>query len=185
VRFDYERVRGWQVRLPHWHPLSLQLNREYTEFFSDGRCGGEREAHDAAKTRRDALMKDVTTPAGSRPVANTVHKRSSSGVVGITLAFREGRPGENAFSWRVVWQEGPRKSRRRNFCVATYGFAEALEKAIQLREEKTGLKFSDEQRLEALALHKHVVRYCRTGKHPVLKPLTQQMRASQARLATL
>jgi hypothetical protein len=181
VRFDYDRVRGWQVRLPLWHPLSVKRGREYTEFFSDKQYGGDRGAHSTAGHRRDALMAGVVPPDSPRPQANTVHKRSSSGAVGITLAFREGRPGESAFSWRVVWQESPKKTKRRTFCVATYGFEEALEKALAIREKKTGLKFSKEQRLEALALHAHVVRYCKTGKRPILKPLKTQVRARHAR----
>jgi hypothetical protein len=173
-------ARGWQVRLPHLHPLSIPLTREYTEFFSDNKNGGERGAYEAAKARRDKLMTGIAVPVGQRALANTRHMRSSSGVVGITLAFRAGRSGESAFSWKVVWRDKARTTHRRTFSVAAYGFAEALEKAVQLREKKTGLKFSDEQLLEALELHRHVVRYCKTGKIPILKPLLSQVRASRA-----
>lgn len=188
VRFDNPRAHGWQVRLPRWHPLSSG-DREYTEFFSDSRFAGPAPAKEAARARRDELFAQAGLPL--RLKAPTTNKSNTTGLVGVSLAFDSRYKGETAFSWVALWSEQDGHKRRQKFRLSVYGFEEALRRAIELREEKTGLMFSEEQVLYALSLRSEVDHYASTGRRPRRKaarpgrtkpPAVSGPRASAAQL---
>lgn len=161
VRFDNPRARGWQVRLPLWHPLSTQ--REYSEFFSDRKHGGSTKAKAAARSRRDDLFAQVSLPLRLR--AATTNSGNTTGLVGVGLAFDSRYKGLAAYSWVAIWNEAGRQ-RRRRFQLSVHGFERALQQAVELREKQSGLEFSEEHLLQALALWSEVDCYVRTGTRP-------------------
>lgn len=158
TRFDGPTAQGWQVRMPPWF-----LVTGYTQFFPDKVYGDANAALASARKLRDKLFKAANLEM--RLKGHTTSKKSTSGLVGVSLVFAEGRTGAHAYSWKAQWTEDG-IPKRRNFSVGKYGFDGALTRAVQVREEKTNLKFTAEHLEQAQQLKAEVEAYVRSGDRP-------------------
>lgn len=76
-------THGWQVRVSH-------AGKRQTKFFADRKYGGRDKALDLAIKHREKLLAERPEPNG--PVERRAQARSTSGVAGIRLAFKNQTP---------------------------------------------------------------------------------------------
>lgn len=157
VRLESARVRGWQLRLPAWHPRS-----EETTLYSDSAYGGPEAALLAARQARDAAFTAEGLPL--RWGGHWRHRGNRSGIVGITLTFRPRSitPSLAAFSWDAKWVEGGRQ-RRQAFALHSLGFGAALLAAIEKRTTMTGMSPEPAQVARAMSLRSAVEHHIASG----------------------
>lgn len=143
VRLDGVRVRGWQLRLPPWHPEG-----PLTRLFSDSLYGDAQASYRAARQERDRAFSRHELPLqiGGR-VANALN---TSGLVGVMLKH-DHRRGRSGWLWVALWSEN-KKARRRAFAASRWGFEGAFWKAVELRQRRTGLIYTNEQIRQARQL---------------------------------
>lgn len=131
VRFDYDRARGWQVRIPTWVSGTAEAR-----FFPDRRHGGARGAFIAAKCFRDERFAAAGVTGLIRPY-RIRDKRNQSGVVGVSLARRPHKNGKVYYAWTVLWNDRGTPHKKR-FSVGVLGYEEAFRQACAWRSRKTG-----------------------------------------------
>lgn len=161
VRVDGERSKGWQLRLPKWHPMGPA-----TRLFSDQSYFGPVGAYAAAKAARDVYFDGLPLT----PNAYVSNSRTSSGISGVNLNFASRLKGASAFSWVACWMENGKQHKLR-FSVAMYDFVNALDLAIAMRENKAGVVVTPEQRAQAMSLKAEVDAWINHGTMPQLKPV--------------
>lgn len=141
---DMRGTKGWQLRLPRWHPMY-----PYTEMFSDSVFEGTESALLAAKKRRDTFI-------AKQGYALSVNRHSRKklgepGVMGLSLAQDARRLPKIVWYWAVYWSPEGRQVRR-VISLKKLGFSKALSKAVQLREKALGQEYDDEELLQTALL---------------------------------
>ncbi len=144
VRCEGLKVCGWQVRIPAWHPQG-----PLSKLFSDRLNGGRRQAKVAARKFRDDVFATSSLCVPKTKTAHANHSTNSTGVIGVSFTARhtEGRPGQTSdqdtgyLYWTAYWSLAG-KQQKRNFAVSKYGFIGAWEKAVALRQKKSGRIYS-------------------------------------------
>lgn len=144
VRCEGLRICGWQVRIPPWHP-----HGPFSKFFSDRLYGGNRQAKLAARKFRDDVFAASLLIVPKTKAVHADHSTNTSGLVGVTLSMRhtEGRTGQTSdrdtgyVYWTAYWSADGMQPKR-NFSVKKFGFIGAWEKAVALRQEKSGRVYS-------------------------------------------
>lgn len=132
TRMDHGNTHGWWVRVyKDSKPVESKL-------FSDGVHGGKLKAKKLAQEHRDLIVKKhKIVPVHLRKTReHSVDKRSSSGMVGVTLSV-----AEKAGSLRVHWSArfmDKGKQRNVSFSVRKYGFEGAFKQAVKVRCEAIG-----------------------------------------------
>jgi len=90
VRIDIEadeenphrsQTHGWQVRVSF-------RGRRRTKFFADQKYGGRDEALKLAVAQRDAMLAEREAMHEAGPVERRAQSRSTSGIAGVRLAFK-------------------------------------------------------------------------------------------------
>lgn len=127
TRMDHGNTHGWWVRVyKDSKPVESKL-------FSDGVHGGKLKAKKKAQAHRDAVVrKHRIVPVHLRKTReHSVDKRSTSGVVGVTLSRAE-KAGSLRVHWSARFME---KGRQRNvsFSVRKYGYEGAFRRALKAR----------------------------------------------------
>jgi hypothetical protein len=146
VRCQGERVSGWQVRVPSWHPKGPS-----TKLFSDKVLGGEPQSRQQALVYRDAMFEGVPSSIEhTRKRFHSLQANNSSGLPGVNYITRHnpGRQGQTEdpdtgyIYWAAYWNSPEGVQKRKLFAVAEFGFLGAWQRAVSLRQEKTGQEFS-------------------------------------------
>jgi hypothetical protein len=140
VRCEGLKVCGWQVRIPAWHPQG-----PFTKLFSDRLHGGNRKAKAAARKFRDDVFAGSSLFVPHSKAAHANHSTNLTGVVGVAFTRRHnpGRAGQTDdqdtgyLYWTACWSHAGMQHKR-NFAVSKYGFIGAWEKAVELRQKKSG-----------------------------------------------
>jgi len=131
IRIDGKRSHGWQVK------FSFQ-EREISKFFSDGKYGSVEKALDEARNFRDSFLVDWQAVKTTQGV--TKHPSDVGKVMGVFFVKGKKKANSHEYSshWRAQWNtpEGERKFA--NFFVATHGYEEAHNLAVQARLAGTG-----------------------------------------------
>ncbi len=127
TRMDHGNTHGWWVRVyKDSKPVESKL-------FSDGVHGGKLKAKKKAQEHRDLVVKKhKIVPVHLRKTReHSVDKRSTSGVVGVTLSVAE-KAGSLRVHWSARFME---KGRQRNvsFSVRKYGYEGAFRNALKVR----------------------------------------------------
>ncbi len=127
TRMDHGNTHGWWVRVyKDSKPVESKL-------FSDGVHGGKLKAKKLAQDHRDLVVnKHKIVPVHLRKTReHSVDKRSTSGVVGVTLSVAE-KAGSLRVHWSARFME---KGRQRNvsFSVRKYGYEGAFRNALKVR----------------------------------------------------
>ena len=127
TRMDHGNTHGWWVRVyKDSKPVESKL-------FSDGVHGGKLKAKKMAQDHRDLVVKkNKIVPVHLRKTReHSVDKRSTSGVVGVTLSVAE-KAGSLRVHWSARFME---KGRQRNvsFSVRKYGYEGAFRNALKVR----------------------------------------------------
>ncbi|HHH48616.1 MAG TPA: hypothetical protein ENK51_07000 [Gammaproteobacteria bacterium] len=127
TRMDHGNTHGWWVRVyKDSKPVESKL-------FSDGVHGGKLKAKRMAQAHRDQVVKKhKIVPVHLRKTReHSVDKRSTSGVVGVTLSVAE-KAGSLRVHWSARFME---KGRQRNvsFSVRKYGYEGAFRNALKVR----------------------------------------------------
>ncbi|VAW93221.1 hypothetical protein MNBD_GAMMA20-1717 [hydrothermal vent metagenome] len=127
TRMDHGNTHGWWVRVyKDSKPVESKL-------FSDGVHGGKLKAKKKAQIHRDLVVKkNKIVPVHLRKTReHSVDKRSTSGVVGVTLSVAE-KAGSLRVHWSARFME---KGRQRNvsFSVRKYGYEGAFRNALKVR----------------------------------------------------
>lgn len=127
TRMDHGNTHGWWVRVyKDSKPVESKL-------FSDGVHGGKLKAKKKAQDHRDLVVKkNKIVPVHLRKTReHSVDKRSTSGVVGVTLSVAE-KAGSLRVHWSARFME---KGRQRNvsFSVRKYGYEGAFRNALKVR----------------------------------------------------
>jgi len=127
TRMDHGNTHGWWVRVyKDSKPVESKL-------FSDGVHGGKLKAKKMAQDHRDLVVKKhKIVPVHLRKTReHSVDKRSTSGVVGVTLSVAE-KAGSLRVHWSARFME---KGRQRNvsFSVRKYGYEGAFRNALKVR----------------------------------------------------
>ena len=132
TRMDHGNTHGWWVRVyKDSKPVESKL-------FSDGVHGGKLKAKKMAQDHRDLVVrKNKIVPVHLRKTReHSVDKRSTSGVVGVTLSVAE-KAGSLRVHWSARFME---KGRQRNvsFSVRKYGYEGAFRNALKVRFSAIG-----------------------------------------------
>ncbi len=141
VRLDAPGTHGWQLRVPAWHPEG-----PFTRYFSDLRYGSPHKAFLAAREERDAVFQAAALPVkpkGRRP-CGPVGARNRSGLSGVFI-----QQNRQVWYWVAIWSEQGRPHRQR-FSVSGLGYEGAFWQAVELRQHKTGVLFTNEELRQAL-----------------------------------
>lgn len=155
VRCQGERVSGWQVRVPGWHPKGPS-----TKLFSDGVFGGEPRSRQQALAYRDAMFEGVPSSIEhKRKRFHGTHSNNTSGLPGVNYITRHnpGRRGQTKdpdtgyIYWAAYWNSAEGVQKRKLFAVAEFGFMGAWQKAVGLRQVKTGQQFLEAELRQAQA----------------------------------
>ncbi len=126
-------THGWQVRVSH-------DGTRKTKFFADRKYGGREAALQLAIEHRDELL--ATRPEPSGPVERRAQRRSTSGVAGIRLAFKNGTAYIEA-NW--VGEDGRAVT---SFSVGRWGLRKATWRACKSRA--LGLGVRDPERIQSM-----------------------------------
>lgn len=129
TRMDHGNTHGWWVRVyKDSRPVESKL-------FSDGVHGGKLKAKKLAQDHRDQVVKKhKVVPVHLRKTReHSVDKRSTSGIVGVTLSVVE-KAGSLRVHWSARFMD---KGRQRNvsFSVRKYGYEGAFRNALKMRCE--------------------------------------------------
>lgn len=132
TRMDHGNTHGWWVRVyKDSKPVESKL-------FSDGVHGGKNKAKLKAQEHRDKVVKkNKVVPVHLRKTGeHSVDRRSTSGMVGVTLSVAE-KAGSLRVHWSARFME---KGRQRNvsFSVRKYGYEGAYRKALRVRCDAIG-----------------------------------------------
>jgi hypothetical protein len=118
-------THGWQVRVSH-------DGTRKTKFFADRKYGGREAALQLAIDHRDELLEARPEPSG--PVERRPQKRSTSGVAGVRLAFKN----ETAYieaNW--VGEDGRSVT---SYSVGRWGLRKATWQACKSRAVGLGVR---------------------------------------------
>jgi hypothetical protein len=126
-------THGWQVRVSH-------DGTRKTKFFADRKYGGRDEALALAIEHRDMLLAARPKPSG--PVERRPQKRSTSGVAGVRLAFKNETPYIEA-NW--VGEDGRSVT---SYSVNRWGLRRATWRACKSRA--VGLGVRDPERVQGM-----------------------------------
>lgn len=126
-------THGWQVR------VSYDGTRK-TKFFADRKHGGRNEALALALAHRDELLAARPEPSG--PVERRPQRRSTSGVAGVRLAFKNQTPYVEA-NW--VTDDGRSVT---SYSVNRWGLRRATWRACKSRA--LGLGVRDPERVQGM-----------------------------------
>jgi len=131
IRIDGKRSHGWQVKFSF-------KNKEVSKFFSDGKYGGIVTALDEARNFRDSFLVDWHALKSKRGA--TKHPSDVKKVQGVMFVKGKKKATCDEYSshWRAQWVSPTGKKEFKNFFVATYGYKEAYDLAVQARLEATG-----------------------------------------------
>jgi hypothetical protein len=144
VRIDIEpdeenphrsQTHGWQVR------VSFRGIRR-TKFFADQKYGGREEALELAVAYRDTLLAEREAMHEAGPVERRAQKRSSSGVAGVRLAFKN----EIAYVEANWVRDGNRSVS--SYSVDRWGLRKAVWQACKARALGRGI--SDPKRIQSM-----------------------------------
>ncbi len=127
-------THGWQVR------VSFQGKRR-TKFFADRKYGGRDKALALAIEHRDRLLAERPGPEDG-PVERRAQSRSTSGVAGVRLAFKNGSAYVEA-----NWIAGGKRSVS-SFSVERWGLRKAAWQACKARAVGRGVR--DPQRVHEM-----------------------------------
>lgn len=157
VRTDSDRSKGWQLRIPSWHP-----DGPVTIYFADAAYGGSEGALEAGRTRRHAVF----TARGIQMVRHhhETNTRNVSGIVGIAPLYDPRARDPNALrGWTAYYSEDGRQIKKR-FSFASYGSG-ALSRAIEWREANAKVQFTSIQLVAIYDLQSEIL----NSFKPVLK----------------
>lgn len=146
VRLDGRGTYGWQFRVPSWHPQG-----PLTHYFSDARYGSSAKALAAARAYRDQFFAETGMPLRpkvQRP-CGPVGLNNRSGLSGVFLQGAV-RSGKALWCWGALWSEDKQPQKQR-FYISTWGYEGAFWEAVNLRQKKTGVLFTNEALRQALA----------------------------------
>jgi hypothetical protein len=109
-----------------WYARVTFKGKTHSKYFADGAHGGKAKAFAKALEWRDAKEREVGKPRTDR-VIQASRGRSSTGVMGV---YR------SRDSYVVAWTPEPGVLRREFVNIHTYGKAEALRRAVELRRKR-------------------------------------------------
>ena len=144
VRIDIEpdeenphrsQTHGWQVRVSF-------RGRRRTKFFADQKYGGREEALALAVVHRDAMLAEREAMHEAGPVERRAQARSTSGIAGVRLAFKNDIAYIEA-NW--VRDNGRSVS---SFSVDRWGLRKAVWQACKARAVGRGI--TDPQRIQKM-----------------------------------
>jgi hypothetical protein len=118
-------THGWQVRVSH-------NGKRKTKFYADRKYGGRDKALALAIEHRDKLLAERPEPKG--PVERRPQKRSTSGVAGVRLAFKNDTPYIEA-NW--VAEDGRSVT---SYSVGRWGLRRATWRACKSRALGLGVR---------------------------------------------
>jgi hypothetical protein len=134
TRMDHGNTHGWWVRVyKNSKPIESKL-------FSDGVHGGKNKAKAKAQEHRDKVVKkNKIVPVHLRKTGeHSVDRRSTSGMVGVTLSTAE-KAGNFRVHWSARFMQGGRQ-RNVSFSVRKFGYEGAYRKALRARCEAIGTR---------------------------------------------
>lgn len=138
-RIDSESTHGWFVR-------GYKNKKTYSKLFSDKRYGGEKEALEAARKYRDALVEELNEipnePRPRRIVSRD--SRNVTGVLGVCRISKKGANGGVNEFYSVTWRPEPGVQKCSSFSIRKYGEEEAFRLAVELRRKQMAEIFGDE-----------------------------------------
>lgn len=127
-----KRMHGWLVRV-HYR------GEQRSKFFGDKRHGGKPEALDAALAFRDEAERQLGKPRTDRVVVGS-SPRSTTGVQGVHRIIKTEQTASGGVSIRpvyeVTWSPAPGVIKRTSVAITKHGEAEALRRAIAIRQQK-------------------------------------------------
>lgn len=139
-RIDSERkkMHGWYVRVYFKSAM-------HAKFFSDSRYGDKAEALAEAIIYRDALEEKLGKPRSERTVVS-LSPRNKSGVVGVRRTRKINQRGTPTSYevYEITWNPEPGKMKRTSVSIDHYGEAEALRRAMKIRQEKEREIYGDD-----------------------------------------
>lgn len=133
-RVDHEgkRMRGWLVRV-------VFRGERRSKFFGDKAHGGKDAALDAAIAFRDAAEQQLGKPRTDRVVVG-LSPRSTTGVQGVHRITKTQQTSGGGISFQpvyeVTWSPAPGVIKRTSVAITKHGEAEALRRAIAIRQQK-------------------------------------------------
>lgn len=141
---DRKGTKGWQLRVPRWHPLY-----PYTQYFADAQFPSKAKALAAAKARRRELFEDE----GFNHKVNRHSKKQFDQPEAVGLSFAQDlrRLPKQVWYWTAYWSEAGLQ-KHKAFSVSRFGFEGALAAAVQVREGITGQAIEEEPLLQSALL---------------------------------
>ena len=148
IPFNYERSRGWQVRIPidfKKNPQDLHL-----KFFANKRNGGSKQAKNLAieyrnqyleQTKQNYLLLDG---ARSNTRIRPKDSKNSSGITGVRLAYSNKESADGYIYSYAAWEGYGKKDGkiwRKSFSVIKFGEKEAFKLACQARYREHGILY--------------------------------------------
>lgn len=113
---------GFQVRLQ-------RRGIKYGKFFADRIHGQPKNALQAARNWRDALLEEIA----DRARVCERSRRNNSGVVGVSKITVIASNGNSYHFWQATWSPAPGQRRCVKFSIRRYGDREAFQLAVEAR----------------------------------------------------
>jgi hypothetical protein len=139
-RVDHEpkRMHGWLVRV-HFR------GERRSKFFGDKAYGGNDAAFAAAIAFRDTAEQQLGKPRTDRVVVG-LSPRSTTGVQGVHRITKTQQTSGGGISiqpvYEVTWSPAPGVIKRTSVGITKHGEAEALRRAIAIRQQKEAEVYS-------------------------------------------
>lgn len=125
-------TRGYQVRI-------CRRGKHYSKLFSDTIFGGKRNALQAAREYRDAMIEEQAGREITRKqLAKRKNPRNTSGVVGVRFVQEhDPRAAEGVVYeyWEAQWSPSPGVRSKKRFSVRLHGYEKALQLAKRARNQ--------------------------------------------------
>jgi len=132
TRMNYEKVKGWMVRVVYKGEL-------ITKLFSDGVYKSEDAAKQAAIEFRDDILTALYGEShAGRPNYRETFSRNRSGVIGVTYQETPRQGGKYVSKAWVGYYNKDGKQHRKSFSVKVHGDLGAFQKAVEFREVGIG-----------------------------------------------
>jgi hypothetical protein len=133
-----KRMHGWLVGV-------LFRGEQRSKFFGDKRHGGKQAALQQALAFRDEAERQLGKPRTDRVVVG-LSPRSTTGVQGVHRIIKTEQTASGGVSIRpvyeVTWSPTPGVIKRTSVAITKHGEAEALRRAIEIRQQKEAEVFA-------------------------------------------
>lgn len=126
-RMDYQKVKGWMVRIVYNGELTTKL-------FSDGVYKSKDLAREEAIKFRDSIL-TVFYGKPQRSNPRVTFSRNRSSVVGVAYQETPRQGGKYVSKAWVGYYNKDGKQRRKSFSIKVHGDLGAFQKAVDFRED--------------------------------------------------